>query len=196
MISKDKSALFRHSILPWCLALLLSYLPHNTYANESQTISWDELVPSDWDPNSVFDGYTNDEIADMSDDQYYELQERAQELFDAAPTVDELDGRNVKIPGFVLPLEFAGTNVKEFLLVPYFGACVHTPPPPANQIIHGKLETSFATNEFFEPVWITGELKVARSTQVLGEQGVDLNLDIETGYTMSVQKIEPYEEEE
>ena len=196
MIPKDKSALFRNTILPWCLALLIGYLPHGAYANESQTITWEELVPSDWDPNSVFDGYTNDEIADMSDDQYYELQERAQELFDAAPTVDELDGRNVKIPGFVLPLEFAGTNVKEFLLVPYFGACVHTPPPPANQIIHGKLETSFATNELFDPVWITGELNVIRSTQVLGEQGVDLDLDIETGYTMSVKKIEPYVEEE
>ena len=130
----------------------------------------------------------------MSDEQYYALQREADEMFQAAPTVDTLDGEVVKIPGFMLPLEFEATSIKEFLLVPYFGACVHTPPPPANQIIHGKLEHQFATNQLFEPVWISGKLNTIRSQTTLGEAGVSLTLDIQTGYTMNVELVEPYRE--
>jgi hypothetical protein len=53
--------------------------------------------------------------------------------------VEELSGQRVRIPGYLLPLEISGTKVTEFLLVPYFGACIHTPPPPPNQIIHVKI---------------------------------------------------------
>ena len=128
----------------------------------------------------------------MPDDEYMRLREKAQKLLDAAPTVDALDGEKVKIPGFMLPLDFENTQISEFLLVPYFGACVHTPPPPANQIIHGVLDHQFATNELFEPVWISGTLEIERSTTTLGEEGVALTLDVETGYRMTVELVEPY----
>ena len=57
----------------------------------------------------------------------------------AAPVVEALNGQHVKIPGFVVPLDASGETVKEILLVPYFGACVHVPPPPSNQIVHVTL---------------------------------------------------------
>ncbi len=155
-------------------------------------LDWDDLVPPDWDPNSVFDQYTADEFASMPDEEYIRLREKAQALLDAAPTVDSLDGELVKIPGFMLPLDFSSTEIKEFLLVPYFGACIHTPPPPANQIIHGVLDSQFFTNELFEPVWISGKLRILRATSTLGESGFQQTLDIETGYAMDVELVEPY----
>ncbi|MEM7193359.1 MAG: DUF3299 domain-containing protein [Pseudomonadota bacterium] len=163
-------------------------------AQDAEVIGWYDLVPPDWNPNSVFDEYSDDDLASMSDDLYFELQRKAEAILDAAPTVPELDGRNVKVPGFLLPLEFDETKIKEFLLVPYFGACVHTPPPPANQIIHGVLDTQFTMSSLWEPVWISGKISTTRSQQTLGEAGVQLTLDIETGYTMEVDLVEPYQE--
>ena len=176
------------------LAILIVFPTLNLHAEEPRELAWEELVPEDWNPNSVFDRYTDEEFARMSDEEYFRLQKEAQAMLDEAPTVDNLDGQTVKIPGFLLPLEFQETNISEFLLVPYFGACIHTPPPPANQIIHGKLENDFAMNELFEPVWITGKLKTLRTETTLGEEGFTQTLTIDTGYTMEVQEVLPYEE--
>ena len=57
--------------------------------------------------------------------------------------VPELDGKRVSIGGYVVPLDFEATTVKEFLLVPFVGACIHVPPPPANQIIYVKADKGF-----------------------------------------------------
>ena len=67
--------------------------------------------------------------------------------------VQDLDGKDVRIPGYVLPTEFSGDKVVEFLLVPYVGACVHTPPPPANQMVHVKVDEGFTSEGLFAPVW-------------------------------------------
>ena len=176
------------------LIILGGFAAPNLYAEEPRELAWEEMVPPDWNPNSVFDRYTDDEFARMSDEEYFRLQKEAQAMLDEAPTVDSRDGQTVKIPGFMLPLEFEDTNISEFLLVPYFGACIHTPPPPANQIIHGKLENEFAMNELFEPVWITGKIKTIRTETVLGEEGFTQTLTIDTGYTMEVEQVLPYEE--
>lgn len=175
--------------------LMLSGLSPALMAEQAKVIKWIELMPEDWNPNSVFDQYSDEEFAALSDEEFFELQEQAKAMLEAAPTVDALDGKTVKIPGFVLPLEFENTSISEFLLVPYFGACVHTPPPPANQIIHGKLDQQFNLQELFEPVWITGKLRTARSSTELGETGVSLTQQIESGYAMDVEFVEPYEVE-
>jgi hypothetical protein len=62
-----------------------------------------------------------------------------------------------------LPLEFAEGKVTEFLLVPFVGACIHTPPPPPNQIIHVKVESGFRSKGMFEPVWVDGVIKAEQS---------------------------------
>ena len=58
------------------------------------------------------------------------------QIWDNASVLKTLDGQTVKIPGYVVPLEAIQDAMREFLLVPYFGACIHSPPPPANQIVH------------------------------------------------------------
>lgn len=109
----------------------------------------------------------------------------------AETVVDELDGTRVRIPGYVLPLAFEGTEVTEFLLVPYVGACIHTPPPPPNQIVHVKPEQGFETKGLYEPVWVTGEMSAVPTQQSL--YLVDGSSDISVGYGLSAIRIEPYE---
>lgn len=60
-----------------------------------------------------------------------------------APVVKALDGQNIRLPGYIVPLEVSEEGrTTEFLLVPYFGACIHVPPPPSNQIVHVKAKSA------------------------------------------------------
>ena len=155
-------------------------------------IMWDQLIPEGWDPYVLFDQYSEEEYNALSDEEYYALQKKAQEMLTRAPVVDELDGKQVKIPGFVVPLEYEGTSISQFLLVPYFGACIHTPPPPANQVIKGSLDESYVLESIAQPVWITGMIKTGLVTSKLGEAGYSFFTDVNSGYSMKVDIIEPY----
>jgi len=192
-LNSTTTAFWKVIVLPVVAMLLFASVSYA--ADEPREVQWEELVPQGWNPNSVFDQYTDEEYTNLSDEQYLKLQIEAQAMLDEAPTVESLDGETVRIPGFVLPLEFDETSIKEFLLVPYFGACIHTPPPPANQVIHGKLESNFEITKLFEPVWISGKIKTIRAQQTLGESGFSQSLDVETGYTMEVEQVTPYKEE-
>ncbi len=103
----------------------------------------------------------------------------------------ELDGRQVRIPGYLLPLEFEGTSIKEFLLVPYVGACIHTPPPPANQIIHVKADEAFSAQGLFTPVWVTGKLSTEGSKQSVGLSDGTSTFDV--GYILNASSVRIYE---
>ena len=98
----------------------------------------------------------------------------------------DLDGKRVRLPGYMTPLNFEDAEVGEFLLVPYVGACVHVPPPPANQIVYVEVEGTVPVLEMWEPFLAVGTLRTnARSTELA-----------EVGYTMQLQHIEIYEEPE
>ena len=109
----------------------------------------------------------------------------------AQATNTELDGATVRMPGYVLPLEFKGKGVTEFLLVPWVGACIHTPPPP-NQIVHVTLDegNAFEGGTSFEPVWIEGEMQTRKSTQSL--YLTDGSSDIDIGYRLQAKLVERY----
>jgi hypothetical protein len=94
-----------------------------------------------------------------------------------APVVAALDGKRVRIGGYVVSLDFDATRVKEFLLVPFVGACIHVPPPPANQIVYVKSEQGLDVSGTFDPVWVTGTLKVATAFTGLAEAGYSLVAD-------------------
>jgi len=82
----------------------------------------------------------------------------AQRANGANGTTKALDGKTIELAGFILPLEFEGTKVKEFLLVPWVGACIHTPPPAPNQIVYVTVPKAIEVNERFESVVVTGKL--------------------------------------
>jgi len=104
----------------------------------------------------------------------------------------ELDGQLVRMPGYLLPLEFSGKEVTEFLLVPYVGACIHSPPPPPNQIVHVKAEKPVAGLTVFAPIWVTGKMSTTAAKKSLSL--VDGAADIDVGYTMRASAVEAYKE--
>ena len=108
--------------------------------------------------------------------------------------VEELNGQRIRIPGYLLPLEVSETKVTEFLLVPYVGACIHVPPPPPNQIIHVEIipKKSYHSKSLYEPVWVTGVIAVKSMVKDLFL--VDGSDEVDIGYTMQANRIEPYKE--
>jgi hypothetical protein len=103
-----------------------------------------------------------------------------------------LDGKTIRIPGYVLPLEFSGTKVTEFLLVPWVGACIHTPPPEPNQIVYVKPEKAFDIRRMFDAVWVTGRIAATGSKRSV--QIVDGSADVDVGYSLRASLVEPYQE--
>jgi hypothetical protein len=104
----------------------------------------------------------------------------------------ELDGQVVRMPGYLLPLEFSGKEVTEFLLVPYVGACIHSPPPPPNQIVHVRPDKPVANLQVFAPIWVTGKMSTTAAKKSLSL--VDGAADIDVGYAMQASSVEPYKE--
>jgi len=88
--------------------------------------------------------------------------------------VSELNGKRVRIGGYVVPLDFDATKVTEFLLVPFVGACIHVPPPPANQIIYVKSAQGITLKGEFDPVYVTGTLTTEGQFTGLAETGYSL----------------------
>ena len=123
-------------------------------------ISWDDLIP--W--TAVFD---------PSEVKFNE----------------KLNNKEVKIPGYIIPLEYEGQDIKTFLLVPYIGACIHVPPPPANQIVYVDTAAAWDSLDWWEPVYVTGTIKI-ESRQMEFFEMVDI------GYEILAGNVESYEEKD
>ncbi|CAM4425692.1 DUF3299 domain-containing protein [Vibrio agarivorans] len=96
----------------------------------------------------------------------------------------------VTIGGFMVPLEMDGLTTKKFLLVPTAGACIHTPPPPINQIIVVDIEQGYELVDLFQPIAVSGDIKV--SQQELNVDYIDGNTDVSAGYVMKASDIRLY----
>jgi hypothetical protein len=134
-------------------------------------LEWDDLIPADWQPDKLMQQYDADSLTD-DDPRAQELMDRLKDLWAEAPVVESLDDHSVRLPGFVVPLEMDAETISEFLLVPYFGACIHVPPPPANQTV---LVTTASDQPYegglFDTVWVEGRMRVAPFSNELGDAG-------------------------
>jgi hypothetical protein len=156
-----------------------------TQAVAYRNADWEELVPKDWDPIKKFRDANFSAMQD-SDPRAMELLREMRETWDNAPTNNALDKQPIRIPGYVVPIDETKSGMREFLLVPYFGACIHTPPPPANQIIDVKLRAPSKDVRMMEPVWVSGRITTLRSSTAMGA----------SGYSMEGVVVEPYVEKE
>ena len=99
-----------------------------------EELDWDALLPPDWQPEALLEELEVENIPD-EDPRAVAIMEQITELWNAAPTVPRLAGRRISLTGFLVPLGFETDILSEFLLIPYYGGCIHVPPPPANQTI-------------------------------------------------------------
>lgn len=104
--------------------------------------------------------------------------QKALQSFDVNP--DLLDKR-VLLPGFIVPMAYDDERrVTEFFLVPFFGACIHVPPPPPNQIIYVEYEQGVELNSLYDAYYILGEL----SGQVVRNEMA------ESAYSLTAETVE------
>jgi len=167
-----------------------TFLPNEPY----KKLNWEELTPADWDPLKSLKGLNLDKLED-SDPRARDALIAVGEAWKNAPIIPALDGQRVKIAGFVVPLDINKKKVKEFLLVPYFGACIHVPPPPSNQVVHAfsaKVNNK-QQNEYLKsavlmqgPITIIGIIETVSSNTTMGS----------AGYKIQVETIEQYKEPE
>lgn len=152
---------------------------------EFKEMTWDDLIPRDFDLYSMYDELDfasyNIEVLDDNDPEAQRLFADLMAIHARAPMVEELEGAFAKIPGFVVPLEMTDDLVTSFFLVPYFGACIHTPPPSPNQMVY--IETSgIKVKSIDEPVWVSGQLTVETTDNEVGMAGYAMYTDIVTSY--------------
>ena len=147
-------------------------------AEHPRTLSWDDLLPEGEEPAAPPPDF---DITDPVHEGNVGVQRGS------SKTVAELDGLSVKLPGFMIPLDYTKKGkVKSFLLVPYYGACIHVPPPPPNQIVFVNSEDHPVTNKgLWDPVWATGKLTIKLQSSDLAD----------AAYILRLTDIDPYEEE-
>jgi hypothetical protein len=152
-----------------------------------QKITWDDLLNEEWFQQMKKDMGSYGRMALLKDgsEEAEKLMATMRKKLDEAPISTKYVNQKIRMPGFVVPLDAVRNGHREFLLVPYFGACIHTPPPPANQIVlvtpHPKLNLSKPL-ESMEVIWVEGELKDARTTTASGV----------SGYSLEAVQIYPY----
>lgn len=144
-------------------------------------IDWQALLPKGWDPLAPFKGLKLDELEDGDPRAQIALY-KARQYWKNAPVEPTLDGAAVRIAGFVVSLDGEGEAIREFLLVPYFGACIHVPPPPANQVIHVRTDKPLAGLRTMDTVWISGAMRIERVDTMMGY----------AGYAMPAARVESY----
>jgi hypothetical protein len=161
----------RRAILAGIAASTL--FPSMARAEDYIDLDWEDLLPEDETtiPNALRGLLPHDEQVPLTSEQPVSSGVRG-----------DWNGQIVRLPGFIVPIDYSGTGVTAFILVPYVGACVHTPPPPANQLVFVTTPTPYESSSLFEPVNVIGMFGVSSlSTQIA-----------EIGYALSADEILPY----
>ena len=158
-----------------------------------ETIEWPDLMPPEvlailLNPPEyiaeIEDGSAEDQISSQIKSAVKQSEEDAYQQALVSTDVNEtLDGALIRIPGFVVPLEFdEEQTISQFFLVPYFGACLHMPPPPPNQIILVNAPKGIQMSALYDPFWIEGQLSTSFQENDMAT----------SAYAMRLQRIEPY----
>jgi len=157
-------------------------------------VKWEDLIPKeDLDAllnppdylDTIAEGSAEDEIPVEGGPAEGAGESRYQQALTSTRIKPEYDRQRIRIPGFVVPLEFdEEQTITSFLLVPYFGACLHLPPPPPNQVIHASFPEGMQVEALYDPFYVAGELRTLRKDSEAGT----------AAYSMTVEGVYPYEE--
>jgi hypothetical protein len=166
-----KSALFKNLALSIALALAATA---PAIASDLREIDWLEMIP----PDELA------ELEKMSEIQIDHNSETPAPVLGSARTVQKMDGVQGKLPGYIVPLATDERNrVTEFFLVPYYGACIHVPPPPANQIVYVKPDEPVENVQIWSPYWIEGTMQIRQQQNEVAS----------ASYSFDATRIVPYQ---
>ena len=148
--------------------------PKTALAATPREITWDDLLPAGVPYSEIIGEGELDEVNDTWNPIYDE---------NATKLNESLDGSYIKMPGFIIPFDIGVKGVTEFMLVPYTGACIHMPPPPANQLVMVNAKIPWPSDDLWNPVWVIGMMRMQLQSTDLGQ----------TGYAIVADQMEVYE---
>lgn len=159
-----------------------------------ESIEWPQLMPAEdldalMNPpdiiSQIADGSEADSISSFGQQEMEdETAKRFQEALSSTKVVESFKNRAIKIPGYIVPLETdEEQKVTEFFIVPYFGACLHMPPPPPNQIIFANYGEGVVLSNLYDPFWFEGTLQIELNENAMGT----------SAYRLKLANVEPYE---
>jgi hypothetical protein len=142
--------------------------PNTAFAATAREITWDDLLP----PGLAYSEIIGEGEIDESNDTWNPIYDA-----NAIKLNEDLNGTYIKMPGFIIPFDVSAEGVTNFMLVPYVGACVHTPPPPANQLVMVNAAKPWPGDELWNPVWVTGTMRTQLQSTKLGQTGYSISAD-------------------
>ena len=147
--------------------------PKVAFASKAREIMWEDLIP----PGVPYSEIIGEGDMDVINDTWAPI-------YDANATKlnEALNGALIRMPGFIIPFEIGVDGVTEFMLVPYVGACIHVPPPPANQLVMVESKKPWPGDDLWDPVWVTGVMRTQLQSTELGQ----------TGYFIQAESMEVY----
>ncbi len=180
--------LFLRNIAGVLSLILIVAFPSLCAAVEYTVVEWTDLMPKDdldallAPPeflNDIADGSQQDSVAALNQKESVDAQtKRYRDALSSTRVMQEFNGKQIRIPGYMVPLEQNDEReVTAFFIVPYFGACLHMPPPPPNQILYVQYEEGIALEALQQPFWFEGTLTVALNENALGTSAYTLNID-------------------
>lgn len=170
------------------MALACLLVSQNILAVEYSEVEWTDLMPKEdlaalLDPpdflSGIEDGSQQDSVAALNQREIVDNKaKRYRDALSSTQAIEDFNGKSIRIPGYIVPLEQnEQREVTSFFVVPYFGACLHMPPPPPNQILYVEYEEGIALENLQYPFWFEGKLKIELSQRELGTSAYTLHID-------------------
>jgi hypothetical protein len=142
-----------------------------------RSVNWDDLIPEDDGQAMVMK--TLEEIGVVQDESLKRIFDQSE----SSGVVAALDGQRIEIPAFIVPVQYEEQKITAFMLAPYVGACMHSPPPPANQMIFVESEEGIEIENIYHPIYATGIITATSVSTGLAD----------AGYTLRLETTRPYE---
>jgi uncharacterized protein len=142
--------------------------PQAGFAATPREIMWDDLIP----PGLPYAEIIGEGEIDAINDTWNPIYDA-----NAVKLNEALNGAYITMPGFIIPFDISAKGVTNFMLVPYVGACIHTPPPPANQLVMVDSAKPWPGDQLWDAVWVTGTMRTQLQSTKLGQTGYSLTAD-------------------
>ena len=118
---------------------------------------WNSLSPAGWNPGQILQRLGVRDLSD-GDPAAKQVEAEIQREWDQAPTVPLTQDTPVRMTGYPILLSDGDGLVRTILLVPYRGACIHRPSPPANQMVMVTFKSGIPRNMDTTAIWVTGKI--------------------------------------